>query len=180
LGLNREGVFITYAGSIDERIDFTTLKEACRVLSAKKYNVKLLLAGSASQNGIQGCEFIIYLGNLPFAQVPTLLSASDILVLPYNESPLSVTANPCKVPEYLASQRPIVFSKTTNIEFPLKISDEQLYVAGSVKSLIAAIEWCLENKPICSYQEDFSWLNQSKALVEFVESKRIDKCLYQS
>jgi glycosyltransferase involved in cell wall biosynthesis len=87
----------------------------------------------------------VELGFISRASVPAVVSIADVLVQPGQPGPFSDFRFPSKLPEFLASGRPVVLPRT-NIGLHLKDGEECLLLeSGSPKDIADKIQALLEN-----------------------------------
>ena len=109
-------------GNKDGLID---LLEAFAIVTGKRKDVRLNLAGSAPDHDLKKIkgkikqlkldEYIRMPGNLDSVQIPVLLANSDLLVLARPDNNQAKAGFPTKLGEYLASQKPVLITKTGEI-----------------------------------------------------------------
>jgi glycosyltransferase involved in cell wall biosynthesis len=85
------------------------------------------------------------LGWVPRASIPDLLAAADILIQPGGPGPFNDFRFPSKLPEYLASGRPVVLPRT-NIGLELRNGGEAILLErGDAAEIVAAVERLMED-----------------------------------
>lgn len=126
LGLLPDALYIGYFGGLDADRGIDDLLAAHTLLLQQGFTCNLLIAGKARTGLDLNRPRVTYLGNIPYLDVPTAMSACDLLTLTYRQSPYLDMASSCKIAEYLCIQRPIVATRTPNIlsNFPVQV--EQL------------------------------------------------------
>lgn len=132
LGLSADALYVGYFGSLDTDRGIDDLLEAHGLLIKQGFMCNLLIAGKSRAGLDLNKPGVIYLGNIPYLDVPTAMSACNLLALPYRRSPYLDMASSCKIAEYLCIQRPIVATRTPNILSNFSTEAEQL------KDLIAS------------------------------------------
>ncbi len=89
---------------------------------------------------------VILIPSQPYENVPSFLSAFDILCCPKIDSELNRAANPVKVVEYISMGLPTVCSSVGGIVDTIQDCDDGFLITpGDVKSLEKRIEWILLN-----------------------------------
>jgi glycosyltransferase involved in cell wall biosynthesis len=130
LGLDPEELALVYPGSVHKTnlAEMRSLYLAVALLRRDGYPVVLVKTGlnwedmsqlPALHDGIRD------LGRVPRARVPELLAAGDILVQPGRPGPYSDYRFPSKLPEFLASGRPVVLPRA-NLGLQLQDESEAL------------------------------------------------------
>jgi len=118
-GLGKDDLVLLFMGWI---YDFSGLQEA--VLELARYrelrpDLKLLIVGEGDfyptlkeivrENHVQ--ESVIFTGKVPYAEIPELLAAADIALLPAHDNEIMRNAVPIKIYEYLAMHKPTICTK---------------------------------------------------------------------
>jgi glycosyltransferase involved in cell wall biosynthesis len=103
-GLQRP--FVVFWGVLDRRMD----TEFLRRLSVDLTVGTIVLAGPESDPDpvLATLPRTVRLGSLPFATLPTLAREAAVLVMPYDDLPVTRAMQPLKLKEYLATARPVV------------------------------------------------------------------------
>lgn len=104
IGLERP--LIVFWGVIDPRIDAAFVQR----LGAEVTSGTIVLAGPEADPdpaAISGPR-VVRLGALPFAQLPRLGAAADVIIMPYINQPVTRAMQPLKLKEYLATGKPVV------------------------------------------------------------------------
>lgn len=97
---------VVFWGVVDRRMDLTTLDRLATDLEAGT----IVLAGP-EQNpdpALGQIPRLARIGPVPYAQLPALARAADVLVMPYADLPVTRAMQPLKLKEYLATGRPVV------------------------------------------------------------------------
>jgi len=100
---------LAFAGNINEKIDVNLLAAIAR----QRPEWSLVIAGRYNPRAVDMSELerlrnVHYLGELPFADVPSVLLASDVCLLPYVQGEATRFRSPLKLYEYLATGKPVV------------------------------------------------------------------------
>lgn len=93
-------------GLIDRRLDIAFLRRLAESLDRGS----IVLAGP-QQNPDPALDHLPRthrIGPVPFAQLPQLAAASDVLIMPYADLPVTRAMQPLKLKEYLATGKPVV------------------------------------------------------------------------
>lgn len=165
LKIEEDNNIIGYFGSIEIERGITDLIEAIETYNnANTSKLILLIAGKNSHNINLDFKFIWYLGNLTFKDIPTTLSACDLLALPYRHSNQIDYGTSCKIIEYIYSKKPIVATHSSNIleDFPKYIDilpKEYLANCHDPLSLKDIIEKQLKYPIILTEAPEMQWKN---------------------
>ena len=134
----------------------------------------------AKENGV--LERCIFEGRKDFKEVVFYEQASDVLVIPYPDKPhFRLYGFPMKVYEYMASQRPIVYSKLELAEEVLSdcgygfIPDDPKDLAEKIKEAIGAKE--ADEKVKIAYEKvkNYTWQKKAENIVAFIKPNLIIK-----
>jgi glycosyltransferase involved in cell wall biosynthesis len=103
-GLERP--LIVFWGVVDRRMDVALVK---RLAADMTHGTIILLGPKADpEPGLFESRRVVYLEPLPFEQLPVLAQAADVLVMPYEDLPVTRAMQPLKLKEYLATGKPAV------------------------------------------------------------------------
>lgn len=115
LQLPADATYVGYFGSMEPDRGVQDLIAAVQILREQGQSIELLLGGKAHDSLQLDQPGIRYLGNVPFADVPYALAASDVLAIPYRRSPFMDAGASNKIAEAMACQRPIVATRSPNL-----------------------------------------------------------------
>ncbi len=130
----------------------------------------------AQKNGV--LERCIFEGRKGFKEVVLYEQASDVLVIPYPDKPhFRLYGFPMKVYEYMASQRPIVYSKLELAEEVLAdcgygfIPDNPKDLAEKIKQAIGTKD--ADEKVKIAYEKvkNYTWQKKAENIITFIKSK---------
>lgn len=166
-GLNRRKALL-YLGSMLKCFDPDLAIEAFSSLNAKKGNLVLLMVGSgphlpelkkmAELKGL--ANSVIFTGEVPHERIPSILSASDVLIFPLRDNYINECRCPVKIREYMLSGVPIAAFAVGEAKIALN-GVAKLSKPGNMKEFSKNINSLLENK------------KESKQLAERASSKAI-------
>lgn len=139
LGIAQEIPVIGYFGSLTRDRGLEILVQAFKKIQAHQPNALLLLAGYTPNPEALERPGIDYRGLVDQQDVPVMLSASDVAVIPYIRDPMIEATNACKIAEYLACEVPIVATRISDMEDLFSETPEILAEPGDAESLAAAI-----------------------------------------
>lgn len=97
---------VVFWGVIDRRMDVSFLRR----LVGDMTSGTVVLVGPQEQPdpALAGVERVARVPALPFARLPALAGAADVLVMPYADLPVTRAMQPLKLKEYLATGKPVV------------------------------------------------------------------------
>ncbi len=132
---------IGYVGLVDARLDWALLE----LLIERLGEVSFVFVGRSEVELRPFSRFANFyqVGPVPYEEVPLVLQALDVLILPYLVNEFTKTINPLKLKEYLATGKPIVASPLPEI---LKWND-YLLVAKTGEDWERQIRWALKEAP---------------------------------
>ena len=165
LQLPADATYVGYFGSMEPDRGVQDLIAAVQILREQGQSIELLLGGKADGSLQLDQPGIRYLGNVPFADVPYALAASDVLAIPYRRSPFMDAGASNKIAEAMACQRPIVATRSPNLtaNFPQQAQELDPYLAESSQpsSLATALaqqllDRCLISPPAGMYWDEIA------------------------
>lgn len=180
--------YIFYAGSLSQKKDgVESLIRAFYKVNKQVLNLKLLIAGIGDKTNLETLiknlnltSNVLLLGSIPRNEIPSLLKAADILVLPRPDSIQAQGGFPTKLGEYLASGTPVIASRVGEIDTylddyeivfisPNNIEDE--LVKGILKILNNKTEAMVKaRKGTTKALNIFSLESNSKIIQQLIES----------
>jgi glycosyltransferase involved in cell wall biosynthesis len=113
---NQDEHLLLYIGALRKNIDVDFVIKTMPLITKKIQNVKLMIVGDgprknelvilAKKLGVE--DKIIFKGFQSNVLIPRFLASADILLLPLRENPFNEARFSNKIPEYMASGKPIV------------------------------------------------------------------------
>jgi glycosyltransferase involved in cell wall biosynthesis len=104
----RPGLLVGYAGTIQHRVDAPLLTSTTRLLP----DVRFMLVGRvypAYRRELGGLGPNVWLaGPRPYRELPRLIAACDVCIVPHLKDGLTATMDPLKLYEYAAAGKPVV------------------------------------------------------------------------
>lgn len=167
---------ITYIGAIEPWVSFKNVIDAVSNLS-RKNNMRIVfqivgdgtclesLKVYVNKKGLG--EIVKFTGWVPYIKVREYIMMSDICVLPFDLSKISVCSMPMKINEYAISKKPII---TTPIPQIKRVYGCSVIYATTMEEYIRGIQLVLkDNKRILQITENaykiakrYSWENLAK------------------
>ena len=151
LGISKEVIVLLFIGNIYNRgLDLVihSLPYLIKVIPS----IKLIIAGTNFDKivylirKLQLIDHVLYLGNVPYNTIPTLISASDITIGPIRASMETIGAIPRKVVEYMACGKPVIVGQNT-ISKDLIVDNTTGFIVKPNKESLLRILLYLINDP---------------------------------
>ncbi|MBN1348676.1 glycosyltransferase family 4 protein [candidate division KSB1 bacterium] len=140
-----EKPIIGFIGSFEYFIDFNLILKA----AAKMRDKTFLLVGSGrelnwikSRVEAENLSNVHLTGGVPHNMISRYIDAMDICLNIFKKTPVSHSACPIKLFEYLAMKKPVISTRLDEVE---RINESFLYYADTVDELQASIERILEH-----------------------------------
>jgi hypothetical protein len=156
-----EQVFNDMKTVIEQR-GINTLLQAFEEIRRSLPSTRLLLAGRTSSDTQLIDPGVDYRGFVSQKEVPTLISACDVVVIPYTKDPLIDATNACKISEYLACGVPVVTTRVSNMAEIFPNTPQILAEPGNATSLSTAITFQLNNRIIFPLSHSRPWSELAK------------------
>jgi glycosyltransferase involved in cell wall biosynthesis len=184
LGIGDNELIIAYTGNI-HRVNYAEVANLYRginILYSQGYPIKLIRTGTDYISFLNRKEkkfktnYCIELGRVDRNKLPSILSITDILVQPGKPDNFNNYRFPSKLPEYLASGKPVILPKS-NIGLHLKNMEECLWLEdGSATDIAQKIELLISNPNLrqtigqggrAFAEQNLKWGNQAEKLYTF-------------
>lgn len=143
LGLSDGERLIVFTGSntFANEPEMRELYEAVRLLNQRGTPTRLVRTGFNRPEFLEGLTpdlkaHVLDLGFIAKSRLPRLLAAADVLVQPGRPGPFNDYRLPSKLPEFLASGRPVVLPPT-NVALEMRDGVEALFLASGTPDNIA-------------------------------------------
>lgn len=169
LGFSSESLLVGYFGSIDFSRG-PLLIEACRMLRDEFPLLHLVLAGHVVDVNLQE-PWITHFGELPQAELPKMINACDLVVIPYANTPFNSMCGACKIAEYLACGKPVVATRVSSHEKLFHGASASLCDPAS-RSLAEAVRRQLDKPEIIPFPVYMSWEHLGRSFFDILQSVR--------
>jgi glycosyltransferase involved in cell wall biosynthesis len=156
LGITNSELMVVYTGNVHlvNRQEVASLYQAIWLIRQRGFPVKLIRTGKDFVSFLDGGlnrhkkDYCLELGHLPRRNLPSVLSIADILIQPGIPDQFNNYRFPSKLPEYLASGKPVILPKA-NIGLYLKDKEECLLLEkGDAFDIAEKLELLLLNEPL--------------------------------
>lgn len=136
-GLRRGRPLLGYLGLVDERMDVDLVARAAKL--RPDWDFVFVGPTDRAPDRRLDRDNVRLLPAVPYAELPGVLAAFDVALLPYARNELTRSINPLKLREYLASGRPVV---STSLPEVLAYAPEVL-IADDPGAFVSAVESAL-------------------------------------
>jgi glycosyltransferase involved in cell wall biosynthesis len=143
LGLEPDDLAIVYTGNVHSLNRGEMRELYAAVAELRRAGERVVLVKTGKGSGVVAAEGFPSLGTglrdlgwVPRSAIPDLLAAADVLVQPGGPGPFNDYRFPSKLPEYLASGRPVVLPRT-NVGLELRDGEDALLLDRGDASEIA-------------------------------------------
>lgn len=168
-GLPADAKVIGTVGAIGSARGSDALFKAFSRLAKEEPRLHLLLAGRADRaTTIPRHERIVYLGQLPLAEVPFVIGAMDVAVVCNKRSAFGDYCFPQKLYEIIACGVPPLVADTPGISALLHASPRHRFVPGDAESLHAGVRELLARSEMPAILP-VPWAQHGAALGAFLE-----------
>ena len=186
LGISEDDFLLCYVGSVHgvNAAEVRSLYEAVHLANEGAVTVKLIRAGrdvvdflGEDKEILQ--QHVIDMGYVAMDEVPLIMAAADLLVQPGEVDRFNRYRLPSKIPEFLATGKPVAVPRT-NIGLYLKDRENVILLeTGSVDSIVSVIRMVLNDRSLGEAigmqgrtfaEEHFSEETVYRKLIGFYES----------
>lgn len=130
-------------GSLNAKVDLTLLAE----VAERRPEWSLALVGPLGYgprehewSRLSALPNVRWPGSVPHEQVPAVIAACDVCLIPYRLNEQTRHVNPLKLYEYLAAGKPVVATPLPELEqFPSVVR-----LAADTSAFITAVDWALQ------------------------------------
>lgn len=161
---------VGYIGALDDWFDFDIVNE----ISCAYHDVSIVLLGPISPrvkdetDMLRKYHNVIFVDKQPYDLLPNYIRVFDICIIPFKINDLTVSINPIKLYEYMASGKNII---STNMPEVNKYNDI-IYVAKSKKEFVNYVGNLLGKRPnidkLLRVAKDNSWDKKTEYMVKFI------------
>ena len=180
LNLPLDKKIIMYVGLFDKWKGYLTLLQASKFLNREMKLV--MIGGTEKQVNKLREEYpnVIFLGYLPYANLPVNQKAADVLVIP-NSGKMAISkyyTSPLKLFSYMASQRPIVASDLPSLREILDENTAVLVKPDNPNALAQGIKTALKNPDFSDNISEqafrdvrkYTWAKRVEKILNFINS----------
>jgi glycosyltransferase involved in cell wall biosynthesis len=182
-------VTLFYAGSFGKKDGLPVLLDAFDCLAERNADIRLVLTGKGSEEMMQSTlarvaaspfkDRIEYKGYLDDTDYYAALNAADILCMTRIDLAYAHAGFPFKLGEFLATGKPVIASRVSDVEsFLAHKSDAMLVKPSNSAEIVAAVEYLLTHPQEAlaigergrkTAKEHFDYQIQGRALLTFIQ-----------
>lgn len=150
---------VVYVGAVDFRFDMALVER----LAVAHPQVQFLIYGPISiPTVISPPPNLVFLGPLPYDELPSVLQHCDVGLLPMNDHPANNGRSPMKYYEYAAAGSPVLSRNTDEINLRI---DVPVMTYSDFRSASAALVTLLNSSPSLPSLEQHSWSTKASFLI---------------
>jgi glycosyltransferase involved in cell wall biosynthesis len=190
LKLNQNNSYVCFAGTFQTWHGLEYFIRSAPLILQECPEARFLMVGDgimkrklvhlAGQVGVS--DKMIFVGMVPYQEVPTYINASDVCVIPLVSNPRNekLGASPLKLYEYMACGKPVVTGDVEGASQDVITADSGLVVAsGNVAEMVDAIGTLLKNEQLRKEMgergrkftvENRSWMKVAEKVAEVCQS----------
>ena len=129
---------VGFVGSISDWIDLDLVNRLAR--ARPQWSFVMVGPVKTKLGGLRSRANVVFTGERPYEEIPTLLSSFDSAIIPYRITPAIEAASPLKLREYLVHGLPIV-----SVDIPeVRPFHPPVRIASGAEEFLAALEQALE------------------------------------
>lgn len=168
-----EKPLVVYVGGMGEGRGTTTLVQAVGLLRQTIPGASLQLVGRPQAGyEIPRREWVEHVGFVEQENVPQLIGAADVAVLPYHETAWARYTSPYKLIEYMACGVPVVVTDVSTFSSEVE-APEQVARPDDPTDLARAIKFQLHHRLIAQRDHSWSWAARAeKLMIQIVAAVR--------
>lgn len=133
---------ILYAGAMGEWFDV----QGVAALAAARPHYQVILAGPVRTDiaPLLALPNVVHLGALPYEEMPGLMAAADVGLVPFRRGGIGAAVNPIKMFEYLAAGLPVVMTGIGDLGGVEE--GEGVVLAGDERAFVDAVDAAVAEK----------------------------------
>lgn len=131
LGIQPDDFVLFFMGWL---YDFAGLEQVAEGLTGIEKNVRLLIVGDGDAyqrlldlRDQRFSEQMLMTGRVPYERIPMLLSAGDVLLLPFQTVPATEHIVPIKLYEYMAARKPVISTPLPGVQRDIREGNGVIY-----------------------------------------------------
>lgn len=139
-----------YCGRIESWAGINIITRLCDIFQRKHSEVKFLIVGHGNEN-ITNLQNTTIMKEVPYEDVPKILSAADVILVPFPRNVVSHAASPLKLFEGMSMQKPVVASDLDGIgEVVIDSENGMLADPDNVDEWFEDILYLLNNESVAT------------------------------
>jgi len=166
-------IVVGVGGGLNSEHDVETLFSAMEKLVSQRQEIHFVFAGVATKALLERCSSNIhYIGVIDNRRMRDFYLSMDVSIIAMADNQFGRFAFPQKAYEILACGVPAVSARVGALKKLFSGYERTLYTPQDVKSLIAAVEYQLENKKVPALEIP-DWQEQGRRLTAFISGDRV-------
>jgi len=172
-----------YCGRIESWAGINIIIKLCNIFQQKHLKVKFLIVGHGNEN-VTGLQNATIIKEVPYEDVPKILSAANVILVPFPRNVVSHAASPLKLFEGMSMRKPIVASDLDGIgEVIIDFENGLLADPDNVDEWFEDIMHLLNNESVAieigknarkTIEEKYDWNHIANLF-----KKALDSCLLE-
>jgi len=168
-----------YCGRIESWAGINIINRLCNIFQRKHPEVKFLIVGHGNEN-VTDLQNTTIMKEVPYEDVPKILSAADVILVPFPRNVVSHAASPLKLFEGMSMQKPVVASDLDGIgEVVIDSENGMLADPDNVDEWFEDILYLLNNESVAAemgrkarqtVEEKYDWNYIAKLFMETLNS----------
>ena len=172
---------ITFVGGISKKMGVEILANAMKYVVKEYPHSRCNIVGNGDSETIKrlkGLDFINFLPDKNYFDIPEILAQSYITVIPHPNIPHNDFAIPVKLFDYMSSGRPVVSTDCPSMTDFIKENDIGIITTDNPKNLAEGIIYLLDNPDVaqkygnnalCAIKEKHSWQHRARTLINIMD-----------
>ncbi len=155
-----------YCGRIESWAGINIITRLCDIFQRKHPEVEFLIVGHGNEN-VTDLQNTTIMKEVPYEDVPEILSAADVILVPFPRNVVSHAASPLKLFEGMSMQKPVVASDLDGIgEVVVDSENGMLADPDNVDEWVEDIIYLLNNESVAAemgknarqtVEENYDW-----------------------
>jgi len=169
--LTSKSLTVGYIGAVSHWFDHALLDFVCRSRPYLSFEIFGSIDKHLSLSSLYTARNVSFHGEVPYSDLPHLMSTFDVGIIPFIISDLTLATNPVKVYEYAASGLPVVSTALPELK---GLEHIQIYTTNTAHDFVHFLDLALSLCRIPSYAAyRRQWAHKNDWIVKALEFKSI-------
>jgi len=169
----KEQLVVGYFGALAEWFDIDLIAKLALNNPKIRFEIIGLVSDSNITRELRELSNVVFLGEIPNAQLPSLITEWRAGLIPFKLSPLILATNPVKMYEYAASGIPVLATDIPEVRM-ISESLNGVYVASTTEEFQKNLELALQlslgdRQGLRNWSENQSWKHRADDLLRSIE-----------